>query len=515
MDPIHDYLKMKGPRLTSEIADYLVRSLALTPEAARKRVSRTKVNIKRLAYITFPHKARFAYLTEQFGSPTYWANLIEALLATNSVYGYAIAALRTRGGIVREKYFPIVCGAPIRQSRHLSPETILARLVQAGLFKKVEVPGAGLCICLVQEDGHYDQMSLDLQARLITEDILLTAVRDWVRKLGLVSYERVNVRGGATLPMVGTFAWDMTAPSYLGPLSRVAKDGKVKPGFFVTDVFLGEELARADVEPFVKKCLTLRTLRNVGPCMQMFVAERYAADAFQLLKRHGIIPATPRSLFGEEVAKALTQVTSVLLNAALWKIDPAHLDELFRRLGKIEGASVQLRGTLLEFMAAGHWRRLSDHVWMNRILKAGGNKAEADVIAMSDRSSITFIECKGYSPYATIPDAEVKDWLQKRVPTLYKAAREHPDWQNLQVRFEFWASGQLTSESIELIETARKTINLKRYSIILLQGPEILSAFELGRDPSLAVAFRKHFMRQPDEDANPGNELGLSLLATK
>jgi hypothetical protein len=513
MNPIHDYLKMNGPSLTSEIADHLVHSCGLTPEAARKRVSRTKDPIKRLAYITFPRKARFVYLTEQFGSPRYWDNLIKALQATKSAYGYAIAALRARGGIVQEKYFPIICGAPIKQSRHLSPETIMNRLTQAGLFKKRDVLGAGPCVCLVQDEGFYDGMALRLKANSITEGILLTAVRDWVRKLGLVSYERVNVRGGDTLPMVGTFAWDMTAPSYLGPLSRVAKDGKAKPGFFVTDVFLGEELASLGVEPFVKKCLTLRTLRNVGPCMQMFVAERYSADAFQILKRHGIIPATPRSLFGEEVAEALTQVTSVLLNAARWQIEPERLDEIFRRLGQIEGASVQLRGTLLEFMVAGHWRRLSDHVWMNRILKARGRKAEADVIAVSDESWINFIECKGYSPYATIPHAQVKDWLQKRVPILYQAACEHPDWQNLQVRFEFWASGQLTSESLELVETARKTIKPERYSIALLQGPEILSAF--GRDGSLADAFRKHFMRIPGEDAHPDDGLGFSLFAVQ
>lgn len=381
----------------------------------------------------------------------------------------------------------------------------------AGLFQRIEVPGVGPCISLVQADDHYEGLSLDLQARSFTEDILLTAVRDWARKLGLVSYDRVMARGGETLPMVGTFAWDLTAPSYLGPLSRIGKDGKPKPGFFMADVFLGGEVSQRDIEPFVRKCLTLRTLRHLGPCMQMFVASRYHADAFKLIKRHGIIPATPRTLFGDEVAEALIQVRSVLVSVARWQVDPERIDELFRRLAKIEGAAVQLRGTLLEFMAAGYWRRVSDHVSMNRVLKADGQKAEADVIAVRDGSSVTFIECKGYSPYATIPDQEVKDWLQKRVPTLYKAAREHPDWKNLKVKLEFWASGQLSEEALVMLETARAAINPRRYSIAVRQGQKILTSFELNQDQSLAIAFRKHFMRPPAEEIDPEETLGFEV----
>lgn len=244
----------------------------------------------------------------------------------------------------------------------------------------------------------------------------------------------------------------------------------------------------------------------------MFVANRYSDDAFQLLKRNGIIPATPRTLFGEEVAEALAQLSSVLIGMAKWQISPDRIDEILKRLLKIEGAAIQLRGTLLEFMAAGYWRREADNVWMNRILKSQGAEAEADIIAIKDQTSVTFIECKGYNPYATLPDQEAKDWLQKRVPTLYKAAREHPDWRNLPVRFEFWTSAELTSEAMNLLETARATINPKRYSIVIRQGPEILDAFERGRDKTLAIAFRKHFMRQATNGPDVNGDEFVSLL---
>lgn len=502
MDEITKYLMHSGPSLSSEVSDHLAKTLRISGDAARKRVSRLPEGIKRLGFITFPRKARFIYHEQQFGSELYWERLIAALQQTNSAYGYAIAGLRLRSGIVPEAHFKIICGAPVRQAKHLSPETIFERLEKAGLLQKIDVPGLGSCISLAQYDGRYDELALRVRVRLINEQILLTAIRDWVRKLGLVSYERVATRDGASMPMVGTFAWDMTAPSYLGPMSRIGRDGAVKPGFLACDVLLENEVDEAGIAPFVRKCVTLRKLRNVGPCLQMFVAERYSHDAFLFLKRNGVIPATPRSLFGDEVAEALSQVTSVLLEAARYAIDPVKLDELFKCLGRIEGAAIQLRGTLLEFMAAGYFSQLVDHVWMNRIFKIEGQSAEADVVAVAEGESVTFVECKGYSPYATIPDALVKKWLQKSVPIFYKAARAHPDWKGLNIKFEFWSTGQLSPEAEAMLTKATATIKRSRYEVRLLRADDILINFKSPKNRSLAVAFRNHFMRPPTEDAH-------------
>src|SRR5690606_6146328 len=114
-DLVESFLQSHGPRLSSEVADYLVQALGISPVAARKRVSRLAGNVRRLGYVTFPRKARFMYLEQQFGSPVYWENLVAALMQTKSAYGNALAALRQRGGAVPERLFPIVCGAPVKQ----------------------------------------------------------------------------------------------------------------------------------------------------------------------------------------------------------------------------------------------------------------------------------------------------------------------------------------------------------------------------------------------------------------
>ena len=176
-----------------------------------KRVSRAKGPVHRLSYISFPRKARFIYLQEQFGSPTFWHRLVEKLLQAKSAYGLALAAIQQRGGVIPLRHFEIACGAPLRQKRHLFPTIISDRLIQAKLLQRTDVPGLGECITLVQSAGYYDSIAGEVRARLIAEDFLLRAIGSWLRKLGLVSYGKVKVRGEDS-PKVGPFAWDLTAP---------------------------------------------------------------------------------------------------------------------------------------------------------------------------------------------------------------------------------------------------------------------------------------------------------------
>lgn len=508
-EAVEEFLKAVGPRLSSAVADHLVANLGLTPAAARKRVSRLGDEVGRLGYVTFPRKARFLYLRQQFGSPAYWENLIDALLAANSAYGLAIAALRQRGGLIPQAHFSIACGSPLKQARHLSPDTVYHRLHQAGLVEKILVPGLGECVSLVQSEGHYDFLADMVRARLITEDVLLSAVRDWLRKLGLVSYNKVMTRAGDTLPTVGTFSWDLTAPSYLGFMMRADKEGKPKPGFVACDVCLGSEVGAAGIKPFLHKCVTLRRLRNVGSCMQIFVADSYSSEAFDLAKQHGVVPATPRALFGEEVAEGLNELTNVLSQAARMVIDPDKFDSLFKKLGKIEGASNQLRGTLFEYITAEVARKtISPDVKMNRVFKSSkGQFAEADVISVGN-SIVTFIECKGYSPYGTIPDEYVKRWLQHNIPIFYEQAKLHPDWKNLEIRFEFWATGGMSDEAMHMFETAKKLIKASRYTVDLKLGPQILKSCKATKDAGLLIAFRKHYTKMVAQHPSPvvGNQ---------
>ncbi|MGV1908235.1 hypothetical protein [Agrobacterium cavarae] len=508
MSIIESFLAKNGPCLTSDVSDFLVQTHGVAPATARKRVSRAiegaNPAIMKLKGVTFPRKARFIYLPQDFGSPYYWRALENALLNTKSVLGLAIIALRDRDGIIPINHFRIACGSPLKQAKHLSPDTVIERLRAANLIDTLLVSGMGECVVLAQAEGYYELNASDFQPRLVTERILLTAVADWLRKLGMASYDRVLTRDGKDLPTVGTFAWDLTAPSYLAPMLRFKKDGEGKNGFVACDVLLGKAVDAAAIRPFIHKCQTLRQLRNISPCLQIFVADRYTNEAFRMAKQAGVIPATPATLFGREVAEGLEELTQVLRRAAASIIDVDAFADLFKRFNKIEGAAIQLRGTLFEFLVADIARKsmAPTHVTMNRIFKNELGTAEADVVAVRENHRVVMIECKGYSPYAQIPDDYFTRWLQHNIPVCFKSAKSHLDWQNLPVHFEFWATGSLSAESLALYEEAKAKIKPTRYTIELKLAPDVLSQAKQTADKNLIQVIDKHYMRADSKMAS-------------
>jgi len=338
----------------------------------------------------------------------------------------------------------------------------------------------------------------EIRARLITEGILLQAVRMWIKNLGLGSYNKVVLRDDSeTLPKVSTFAWDLTAPSYLGPMVGGGNTGKQKPGFIVCDVLLGAEVDEAGLRPFIYKSTTLRSLEKVGRCLQIFVADRYTPEAFALAKKKGIVPATPESLFGSEIAQGLAQLTMVLREAASFAVKPEVFNEVFSRLGKIEGAANNLRGSLFEFIAAELARReIAPDIIMNSILKdENGDQVEIDVISERNHKSVHFIECKGYAPFTTVPDELVKKWLTDRVPLIRKLALSHSVWKNLELHFEFWTTGILTPEAIEMIDQAKSRI--RKYSVDYRNAAKLRILASETKDKGLLKTLEQHFIDHP------------------
>lgn len=512
-DLVEYFLQRHGPCLSSDVTKYLAHADSISPEAARKRVSRLlqkpqKGTVRHLNHLTFPHRAQFLYLEHQFGTPLYWEKLIDSLMHSNTAYGNAIAALKRHDGVVPEELFPIICGAPTKLKKHLSPEVIFNRLNQAGLLERVTLPSIGNCITLARRGYTYDQICSKLSTKLIIENLLLSLVGNWLKNLGIVSYKKVSIRNkNDEKPSVGPFLWDLTAPSYLGAMVKNGNDGKANPGFVVCDIDLNHSITAEGIKPFINKCQTLRSLSKIAPCLQIFIAESFKEEAFLLLKKNGIIPATPKSLFGKDVAEGFSELSLVLKQAITSAtVDPSKFDDLFKKFGKIEGASMQLRGTLFEYLSSAIMRKHNAHnIRMNQIYKVDKLRAEADVVAEKECISITFIECKGHSPYGETPHEEVKRWLQHNVPTLFKATKQNPNWSNLSLRFEFWTTAPLSQESLDFLSKGKKDINANRYTIHWRTGDDILKLCQETKDKGLISAYKKHFMKNGENASKSKN----------
>jgi hypothetical protein len=171
------------------------------------------------------------------------------------------------------------------------------------------------------------------------------------------------------------------------------------------------------------------------------------------------------------------------------------IGELFDKLGSIDGANRNLRGSLFELLV-GHVVQASLSGWLEigKLVSGDGFQAEIDVrlIAASD---VWIYECKGYQPDHMIGVHEIEAWLKNRVPGIYKATRSEQRFDGFNVHFEFWTSGGFTPEAIGVLEDA--AARTKRYSIGWKSGRDVRSEITRLKSPGLAAMFDQHYLDHP------------------
>lgn len=474
-----DALRLLGPCLSTELAEFLIEQHGLSPAAARQRISRAPSEVKRLGHLPFSRKARFLYLKDEYASPRYWENLYRSIYASQNAYSRALGAVAGRV-VVPIEQFMVSCGAPISQKRHISADTVLKRMLDANVLVTETYPGLGECVLTKQtkEDIlHHgeDALLAEVRSRIIAEGILLDSIKEWLRRLALASYNKVCIRpdSAAQSRKVGNFIWDLTAPSYIAGITSW-KCKKISPGFVVCDVLLEDGITTEHIEPFLYKAKTLQALNKVGRTMFFFVAGRYEPAAFKALRESGIIPATSESLFGKDIAEAFGDLILSLKNAAKGSLDPAKFDDLFCRLGKLEGAAGNMRGALFEFVVAELIRKTSPtQVQLNKICNGEDGKAEVDVWELKEGVVARMVECKGMAPGAPVDDEEIHLWLTKRI-TRVRHHLKNLDWKGPKPSFELWTSGLISDKSLQRIDKTRAA-NIAKFDLHVGKRPVIPS----------------------------------------
>lgn len=507
-----------GPCLSTELADYLVRTHGLTPEAARKRVSRatSAPKVKRLVHLTFARKARFLYLESDFMSESYLAALTKAIHQMGGAYSMALSAVEARS-IVPIDQFTIICGSPISQKKHLSAQSTLDRLVKANVLTIRDIAGLGECVVqrLFEANGQDPASQIaEARSRFITEGVLLKAARDWVTHLGMASWNKVECRDDNGLkepwPKVGTFAWDLAGPSYVAALTWW-KGAKLNPGFVVCDVGLHGRVGLPELKSFLHKCQTLRQLRGIGKTIHVFIAESYTHEALVAAKAAGVLPATPDTLFGKGANAGFMALASVLKDLAQQTLDPEKFHVLFEGLSRVEGAVGNMRGALFEMLVAELVRRTQANarIDLNRQCKGNdGNKAEVDVFVTVPNQPPRLIECKGNNPDATLSDEEVALWLDTRILRVRQYLERTREGPAVKPVFELWHTGRLSIPAMKKI-VATRHVNRNKFDL-MVYGPEkireMVTAFG---DHAFTNTFVQHFLpslMDPHAEQNGRND---------
>ena len=464
-------------------------------------VRRANGPVKRLQGLVFPRGVRFLYHESTFNSRAYWEALIRDIGEAGPAYGPAIGALAARGGIVPLAHFDIISGAPVLQRGQIASATVLERLLAVRLAEQCDIPGIGPCVALAA-NGYFDRISeAVLKAQLLTEKILLLAVKDWARKLGMASYDKVALRAddGSDPPKVGTFHWDLAGPSYLSAMTRRDASGKPKPGFLVCDALVGNAVDEVAITAFVRKCQLLGYLRRVPPVLPLLIADRFTREAFRLGRSHRIMMATPGYLFGREVAQGLASLLVTLSKAAAVAAkNPEVVGELFDKLSSIEGAASNLRGALFEMLVGHCVQKREDgliDIGKRLVDKATGKEADVDVFRVKEHREVWCYECKGHQPTEIVGLPTVQHWLTDRVPVMHGALKSEERFQGCEFHYEYWTCGGFAPDAVAFLEAAAS--KTKRYRIVWRDGHSVRQ-YAAGIRPSTVLkVLDEHYFKHP------------------
>lgn len=497
IEVIEKFLKVNGPSSSSKIKAYL-KTKGISDNASRQRISRSigEREIRKFGIIKLPKNQSFLYLKNQKGSHDFWKSLIESHLEANSAYGIAMQSIIVRGGSIPKSAFIIISGSPQKLKKHLHSDRVLENLISCRLLKIEEDVEFGECV-VIDAQGELDYLKIgSLKARLIVDDILVKAVLDWARKIGLGSYEAIQKRTLVEAPSFGHFSWDITAPSGVFPVARIIEK-KIKPGFLVIDV-TSYPIDLNGLKYFIKKCSAIRSIKTMFPFLAIFIAERFSKEAFSFGKSKGIILTTPEILFGKEVGENIQALLTTLENAAAIAIkDPDRLMKLLNSLSHIEGVAINLRGALFE-MIVGHLVFKGEGTSIDIGVKVKdhlGNKAEIDVQRVKGDHEVAIYECKGIQPSSKITYDEIDLWLSKKIQIIRRSLLQQERFKKANMIFEYWISGEFSSDAVELLEKAKA--GTEKYKIRWKNGSSVLKYAKKIKLNTMVDVLNQHYLKHP------------------
>jgi hypothetical protein len=495
VDPITALLDKHGPNRSSAVAARLQDEFGLTPEAARKRLSRIRAPLRSFPIPLLPKREAFLYRQQDRNTERFWTNLHRDLRETESVMGAAIDGLAARGGIVSADEFAVISGAPVKQLKQVPSALVLNRLESAGLVKATNYTDLGDVVMFAPSElGTIDVAGF--KSRRQGELVILDGIREWAKRLGVASYNTIAIRGDDHPRMVGPYKWDLTGPSYLMPL-RGMKGAVEQQGFLVADAFVGTALDHHQLRYFIRKAQSLRATTKVGSILPMIVAQGFTPEALTLGHKAGLLLATPATLFGTRAAQAFDNLIETMRNAAaIVSKNPEGLIDLLGSLQDIEGRAGNLRGVLFELFCAYLVRNDGNSIDVGR--KAfdpkSGKFADIDVMCVRGHSECVLYECKGKVPGGTVSQEEVEDWL-RRLPIFKAHVRMNDSLREADIHFQLWTSGDFQPDALAILEQEKQ--RRTKDKIDWKNGRQVRALSIKGKEKAITSAFDEHFFRHP------------------
>ena len=491
---IEALLKLHGPTRAARLAEAMAAETGLKPEAARQRLSRAKPPVRRFPFPLLPKREGFFYMEADRNTERYWVNLVRDLRETGSIYGLAIDGFMARGGVVPTDEFAVVSGAPVALRGQVPSEVVAGRLIDLGVMTAQDVPGLGSCY-VANRYAVADHLPLsEVRARLLADSVVLDGLREWVRRNGFASWNKIALRNDDHDRLVGQFKWDLTGPSYLLPLRT---NGQAH-GFFAADAFSDGRIDADQVRYFVRKAQLYRQTSKSGDLLPMMVADSFTGEALKACHRAGVLACTLSGLWGDHVAHALRSLVHTLKNAAaVAASDPEQLQKLLNDLSQIEGAAGNLRGILFELLS-GHLAKVAfgGGIELGVLAKdhATGRTADIDVMCVTEDQNVCTIECKGRAPGGRLALEDVEAWLGK-LPTFKAHLAQQSHLRERSQEHMLWTTGTIEPDALARLE-AEKARRAK-HPISWKDGQAVRDVARKRKQKVIGDALDQHFLKHP------------------
>ena len=137
-------------------------------------------------------------------------------------------------------------------------EGVAEKLIDLGVMEEEGIDGFGRCFVTDPHAVMRPLKTSHIRALRLTEGVVLDGLRQWVRKNGIGSYNKITIRGEDHPLKVGQFKWDLTGPSYLLPVRRA----DTQNGFVVADVFAEGRLDVPHIRYLSARCRSTRKLQT-------------------------------------------------------------------------------------------------------------------------------------------------------------------------------------------------------------------------------------------------------------
>lgn len=469
-----------GPCLSSDLALRIKYAQPdKSPEAIRKMISRCS-EISRLGLVNFSHNRRFVYLRDDFGSPVFWRALERVLRENSSAYSSAILAVMNNGGFLKYSDFGIVSGSPIRLSKHLSYEVILKNLVDARIFRIESFGNLGKIILINNNSVNDPSAKALAKSYDFFQRPVIELIKSWLRNIGLAAFNQIKTKcDGDGNPVVGSFEWCITAPSYVYPLSNTA-NGEVVPGFIVCDYFIRYDASVPDsdfVTAFLNKVKMTRVSRPNQRIMFVLFSRKFSAESFRRLRAEGVLPVTIANAFGCKLDACLVNFANIISDVSSIDKDPDELINMVDEFDNLLGENNNLRGSVFELFVTSQIERIFGKGLSstNEIYKSSAGEAEVDVVFDSFKD-MYFIECKNVS---LLDSKEVTDWIRKRIPRVNKSEQISMilrSGNGKKIHHHLWVTGDVKASDINKIN--KFSADCKKFEVKCFFGDSLEMFFK-------------------------------------